>query len=108
MAKQKVTGVEDPENYRTMSTPFSSLEDAQDELDQFFEEVRIARQKHKIADVHVIVSTNVKTENLIKRFSGAAHFGDATNGLEMSAEGMKVELDARKKVIAAARNRKRG
>ena len=108
MAKQKVKGVDDPVNYKAMSAPFATLEEAQGELELFFEEVRLARQKHKIADVHVIVSTNVQTENLIKRFSGAAHFGDATNGLEMCAEGMKVELDAWKKVIAAARNRKRG
>jgi len=46
----------DPELYRKMSAPFPDAETANTALGAFFEEVYALREKHRIANVHVIAS----------------------------------------------------
>lgn len=50
----------DPKNYEKMSAPHESPEAAQVAMDGFFDAVRRARQKYRIADVLVVLATNAK------------------------------------------------
>ena len=77
MEGEQSSFINDPENYRLMSQPFENGEAANKALDAFFEAVREARQKHRIADVVVLamVSAGEKDAKAIAQST----LGDDTN-----------------------------
>lgn len=75
--------ISDPENYRKMSEPFESADEANTALKQFMDVVRELRQKYRIAEVLTVVSVNVKYKDGEGK---AISFG--FNGNYMEAESM--------------------
>lgn len=71
----------DPVNYRRVSEPFATVEEANKALSEFLEAVEEARNRLRIMDVHVIVKINV--------VDGAgmtdAHFGNSLECAPMCA-----------------------
>lgn len=53
-------GKNDPDHYRKMSVPFENADAANEALRGFYEEVSELRKKHRITDVSVVVSVEVK------------------------------------------------
>ncbi len=80
-----MTNIDDPSNYLALCAPFANADEANAALTAFYEDVRAARNKHRIADVLVVTSTNVN-------YKDAPGFGVAIcfshNGDSMKAEGM--------------------
>lgn len=54
-----MNGIRCPALYRKLSEPFASSEAVNEAFVAFIEELRALREKHKLADVHVIVSGNM-------------------------------------------------
>jgi len=52
----------DPANYRALSEPFSSIDDAGAALEAFYADVSASRQRNRITDVLVVTSVNVMCE----------------------------------------------
>jgi len=63
MSQSEMKPIVDPDNYRRMSEAFASPAEADAALEAFSEDVRAARQKHRIADVLVAVCVNIKYED---------------------------------------------
>lgn len=72
-------------NYREMSEPFASSEEANTALQAFFDEVAEARIKHKITDVLLVVSCIAVTAEGEAAFVTHAHFGDEFKVESMAA-----------------------
>lgn len=71
----------DPANYRKMSEPFPTVEEANEALSQFYEAVEVARKQHKIMDVHVIVKMNISDGVAMT----TAHYGNELEAAPMCA-----------------------
>lgn len=81
----------DPANYRKMSEPLASPEEANKALRSFFEAVELARKEHHIMDVHVIVKVNIARGESEGAAMSSAHFGNALEGAPMCAWGLGQE-----------------
>jgi hypothetical protein len=90
----------DPENYRKMSEPYPSPEEANKELDAFMEGVEALRNQRRVADVHVIVRVNMIQAGAEGAAMASAHFGDTTNAEMMCAWSFGKETANRQAVIA--------
>ena len=75
--------INDPANYRELSAPFTSIGVANAALKAFFDDVRAARQKHRIADVLTVVSVNVAYDS----GEGTA-MSHSTNGDVLKAQAL--------------------
>ena len=88
----------DAENYRKLSVPKPSIEQANKDIAAFFEDLAELRKKHSIMDVLCVAQINVIYEdgeegNPITY----SHFGDQTKALAMAAYAMgtaKADMDA--------------
>lgn len=83
-----MTTVHDPENYRKMCEPHATEEEADDAVQKFYEAVRKARQKYRIADVEVIVMVRVRDSEENEKtgkFFSSAHFGNQLERVGMCA-----------------------
>lgn len=76
----------DPANYRRVSEPFASQEEAQKAIDTFLDdEVAELRNKHRIKDVHICIEVHAITESGEVGMGMAAHLGDPSKALQMVA-----------------------
>ena len=50
----------DSENYRRMSEPFENQDLANEALKNFYEDLKIARKKHKIPDILIVTKGSTK------------------------------------------------
>lgn len=66
----------DPANYRRNSEPFQEIQQANEALAAFFEDVRIARDKHRIADVVVLCEIAHTLDGEEVRGSASSYLGD--------------------------------
>ena len=76
----------DPDNYRKMSEPHKSMDDANEALQKFYDKVSEARKECQIADVLVITKdTYFLSDGTIGIFIQHSQFGNQLNGLSMAA-----------------------
>ena len=77
----------DPALYRRMSLPFTSKDEASNAIREFCQEVRAAREKHKIPDVAMCVGCNYLGENEGEEIVAFVdvHIGDTARQLSMAA-----------------------
>lgn len=103
----------DPQNYREMSVPFFGPEAANLALEAFYDDVRAARQKHRIADVLTVVSVNV----IYDEGGEGAALSHSHNGDPMKAESMAAYVFGREqadrkawlnKLVAGTNTRRSG
>lgn len=93
--------VNDPANYRRMSEPFPSAEEANTALGAFFDAVDEARKKYRMKDVHLVIDMSVMANDPAtgETFEGAArtsaHFGDSGKAEEMAAWSLGTETAKR-------------
>ena len=78
-------------NYRKMSEPFASSEEATAALETFFDLVGKARNQCHIADAHVIVEINVMNEEKEGTGISSAHFGNSLIAAGMCAWSLGQE-----------------
>lgn len=109
----------DPANYRRMSEPFRSGEEANEALSAFFDEVQAARERHRIADVVVLCEVPHAAPVIedgeyrgVKEVRGAAEMflGDSARVLPMLAMGLGAErrrLDDAIEAMASGKEAKR-
>lgn len=81
----------DLQNYRMMSEPHASKEDANKALESFFEAVEAARKEFRIPDVHVIVKMNFLHEETEGSAMASAHFGNSLEAGIMCAWALGQE-----------------
>lgn len=95
-----MTVKQDPENYRKMSIPYASADEANKELEAFMEGVETLRNSCRVADVHVIVRVNmINADGEEGAAMASAHFGDSTNAEMMCAWSFGKETANRKALI---------
>lgn len=83
-----MTTVHDPENYRKMCEPHATEEEANEAVQKFYEAVRKARQKYRIADVEIIVRVKARPSEENEKtgmFFSSAHFGSLLERVGMCA-----------------------
>ena len=97
----------DPALYRRMSEPFASIEEANEHVIPFFQELAELRKKYRIKDVSVVVECNVlDPDGKEEGSSGASlHLGHALNKLHMLAREYGAE---RERFTAALGHEMRG
>jgi hypothetical protein len=78
-------------NYRKMSEPHASPDDANQALKKFYKIVEEARKECRIMDVHVIVKMNITHENSEGCAMASAHYGNTLEGAPMCAWGLGQE-----------------
>lgn len=86
-----MSGKNDFGNYRKMSEPFPSVEEANVALKNFYRAVEEARKKFHIMDVHVIVKMNVLRGETEGAAMTSAHYGNTLEGAPMCAWGLGQE-----------------
>lgn len=86
-----MSGKNDFSNYREMSKPFSSIEEANEALNNFYSAVEEARKKFRMMDVHLIVKMNVLRGKAEGEALTAAHYGNTLEGAPMCAWGLGQE-----------------
>lgn len=84
-------GKNDFANYRKMSEPFASPEEADQALRRFFEIVELARKECRIMDVHVIAKIIITREDVDAAAMGSAHFGNSLEAIPMCAWSLGQE-----------------
>lgn len=89
-----MSGVNDLANYRKMSEPFPSIEEANEALKSFYQAVEEARKEFHIMDVHVIVRMNVLRGDTEGTAMTSAHYGNTLEGAPMCAWGLGQEQAA--------------
>ncbi len=72
-------------NYRKMSEPHPSIEEANEALKSFYQAVEDARKEFRIMDVHVIVKMNVLHGETEGTAMTSAHYGNTLEGAPMCA-----------------------
>jgi len=102
----------DPKLYRQLSLPYPSQAEASAALSAFYEDVRIAREKHKIANVYLAVSANwLDAEGEESAAYSTGGFGDQMEHEAMCAYALgtiQTERQARIAKLLAAGGVKRG
>lgn len=88
-----------PERYSEMSRP-KHPDQADKDLEAFFAEVKAARIKHKIADVHVLVRvvTSDDEDAEVPGFA-SAHFGAVQEAEGMCAWGLARSVEDRRRFV---------
>lgn len=95
--------VSDPANYRKLSEPFATPDDANRELQAFFAALAELRKTHHVRDVLVVVAGSVTYESGDEgEFSTTAHFGDSMRAESMAAYAYGMESARRQERISKA------
>lgn len=81
----------DPKHYREISTPFDTVEAGNAALRDFFADVEIARNKHRIPDVTVLCEISHVLDGEEVRGSASASYGDSGRMLQMLAREYGAE-----------------
>jgi hypothetical protein len=92
----------DPENYRKMSEPFNGLDEANNAISAFFEEIGESRKRHRIPDVVVALSVNVRYEEGGREGAPITYatYGDAHKTESLLAYALGSEANERRERIA--------
>lgn len=98
----------DPANYRRCSEPFDDIEQANEAISKFFAEVKVAREKHRISDVVVIVEVGHRLDGDEVRGSASSMLGDFNRVLPMVAReyGAAQQRHEERLALLIARARK--
>ncbi|HXI14987.1 MAG TPA: hypothetical protein VNM48_01355 [Chloroflexota bacterium] len=98
--------VHNPDLYHQLSVPFAAREDSNDAVDAFMADVEQAREKHRIADVYVIVETTVVVDGTETQGSYMKAWGSGLKPYPMVAAAYGYERgrfeDRMARIIAAA------
>jgi len=86
-----MSGKNDLANYRKMSEPIPSTEEANEALKNFCRAVEEARKEFHIMDVHVIVKMNILRGDEEGTAMASAHYGNSLEGVTMCAWGLGQE-----------------
>lgn len=81
----ELKGSSDPDNYRAMSVPFDTGDEAEQAAEQFFKSVGELRKACRIQDVTIIISIAVKTGDGEGVVLCQGHYGDTTKAEGMAA-----------------------
>src|SRR5262249_32731030 len=88
MAKE----VDDPVGYHRHSEPFATREEANAAIDAFFDDVKAAREKHRIANAHLVVQVLAADQGPGRnRLFALYHLGSSTEALHMAAYAYATE-----------------
>jgi len=88
-----------PERYSKLSQA-RPLDDCEKSLEQFFDEVKAARIRHQIPDVHIITKVNIETSGGESAAMGFAHFGAIQEAESMCSWAMGRAIEKRRDFIA--------
>lgn len=78
----------DPENYRKMSEPHETPDMANEAIKNFYADVEVARNKHKIANILIIIKDSAKyTDGNVGQFMQHSKYGNSLNFEPMAAYG---------------------
>lgn len=91
--------INDPENYRKMSEPFATAEEGNAAIDSFFVELRALRNKHRLADVLMVVSISMSYEAGEGRAITQSMHGDALKAEGMAACSLGRLQEERREII---------
>ncbi len=90
------------ERFLRMQKPFATEADALKAITAFYDDIEKAREKHCLADVHIIVMTpSLNEDGIAVPGLSSLHLGDSRRGEEMCAWGYATESSARRKEIQA-------
>lgn len=90
----------DPKHYREMSMPFESVEAGNAALAAFFEDVKAARDKHRIADVAVLCEISHALDGDEVRGYASSHYGDSARQIMMLARAYGAEQQRHEEALA--------
>ena len=99
MSQQKELGFNDADNYAEMMKPHADAEAADTTLKAFFQELYELRNKHRLANVSVIVSDSVSGSGC---FYWSGHCGDENQREAMAAWNLGNSSSARQDAIRQA------
>lgn len=88
-----------PERYRRLSEPFANRDIANESLEAFFKELGELREKHRIADVLVVVCVNVRYGETEGAAMCHASFGDPLKPESMAAYAYGCEKAASEAMV---------
>lgn len=89
----------DPELYRRMSEPYADLDAANDAFNGFFKELYDLREKHRIADVHIVASVPIMTADGETASLVRFHIGDSMKAESMLAYAFGSEQAQRESEV---------
>lgn len=93
-------GTHNPALYRQLSEPFAGADAANDAIAAFFADVRAAREKHRIADVQVVVSVAIDYGEHQGQAVTSHGLGDSLRAESMLAWALGKEQTERRASIA--------
>lgn len=86
--------ISDPENYEKMSVPFATEKECAAAMQAFLDDIWAARQKHRIANVNVVLGVRVEGDD--KARVGSNFMGDSSLQEALTAFAFGKARKARK------------
>lgn len=99
MDKQPKLPICDDENYAAMSQPFEDAKQANEALQAFYDEAYELRNKHKLANVTIVVLASIKGSG---RFMSNTHFGSSVEAETMAAWHLGMTQAERQDIVRRA------
>lgn len=91
----------DPDNYREMSAPFASPEEADAALRAFADEFYALRNKYRIADILAVVNVSIRYEDgRVGEVVTRSYYGNEHKAESLAAWSMGYEQSERQARIA--------
>jgi len=98
MSNETMNLFPNPKLYRELSEPYSSLEEANEKLGAFLEEVGEVRKKYKIPNLQIIVmGSALNSEGAESDFIAPCSYGDSLRAEMMLAYALGIAQSDREK-----------
>lgn len=101
MSELKAQPIIKPDIYREMAEPFETVDAANDAINAFFEDLSALRERHKLAEVYVIIRDSMRDDPEAEEqtFYVTLHRGDSSHSESMVAYAMGLERERREKML---------
>jgi hypothetical protein len=99
MALQAMRQYLNPELYRKMSEPFADADGADAALKAFSEDLKIIREKHRLADVHCVVRIDIAYGGTLGQAMWQCHIGSALCAQLMCAWALGQEMAEQRELL---------
>ncbi len=87
--------INDPELYLRMSEPHASREADEEAYDKFFDDVRAARERHRIREVVIVSLTTHESPDGVRAMFRAGNMGSSAHVEKMLATALGLEREQR-------------
>lgn len=85
--------IQDPALYRKLSEPHADMKAAEAAISAFFDDLRVAREKHRIPEMTILALANYLRDGVEATALWSQHSGDSTKALPILAQAYGAAME---------------